>query len=45
MFRISFLLIILCLPLAAESTDYYLKLALENNARLNAERQLNAAAE
>lgn len=39
------LLTFLTLPLAAESKDYYLKLALENNARLNAERQLNAAAE
>lgn len=45
MFRIFFLLILLCLPLAAETTDYYLKLALDNNARLNAERQLTAAAE
>ncbi len=45
MFRLFLLLIIVNLPLAAESTDHYLKLALENNARLNAERQLNAAAE
>lgn len=45
MFRLFLLLTVVNLPLAAESTDYYLKLALENNARLNAERQLNAAAE
>ncbi len=45
MFRFFFLLIILCPPLAAESKDYYLELALDNNARLNADRQLNAAAE
>lgn len=45
MFRLFLLLTIVNLPLAAESTDHYLKLALENNARLNAERQLNAAAE
>ena len=45
MFRNFFLPMILCLPLAAESKDYYLKLALDNNARLNADRQLNAAAE
>lgn len=45
MFRNSILFLFLILPLAAESKDYYLKLALENNARLNADRQLNAAAE
>lgn len=32
------------MPLSAETADYYLKLALENNARLAAERALSVAA-
>lgn len=43
--RIIFLTLLLIAPVGAENAEHYLKLALENNARLAAERQLQSAAE
>lgn len=39
------LLVFFTVPLMAESSDYYIGLAFEHNARLSAERQLTAAAD